>query len=145
MAYSHQKQNVMLLGTGGYLMKTSGTGMVARYTSAHSYILHSVMVTLNASAGSASKPKFAIRKVSNGGTTTATGTAITGGGLSFPVIAKGKPVRRAVTPTLFKQGDQLVVQVVTAASGANSGRITLEVSPTWEYVTNATGVTTVTA
>ena len=145
MAYSHQKQNIVLLGTGGYLVKTSGTGMVARYSSAHSYILHSMMVTLNASAGSASKPKFTVRKVSNGGTTTATGTAITGGTLSFPVIAKGKPVRRVFTPTAFKQGDQLVVQVTTAASGANSARILLEVSPSWEYVTNATGVTTVTA
>jgi hypothetical protein len=135
MAYTHQINEITLMGTGGTeSILTSGTAAAkTRYIVKQNCILKKMAFISNVIGVSAAKPTFTIRKVSGPGTTTATGTAVSGATLAVPAaLAAGKITMRTKLNTAFAAGDHIVVQISTAATKAFAGRLSLFIEPDWE-------------
>ena len=150
MAYTHQRTEIKMLGTAGteVVLASSTAGSIkARHVFKERSVLRKFVAYPLVIGVTAAKPAFQLRKVTGPASTTATGTAITGGTLSFPATQPvGKLVLNESLHTTFDPGDHLVVAIGTAATKAFTTRMSAFVEPSWERPANtASKVSTVTA
>ena len=149
MAYTHQRDELVFLGTGNtaVILASSAVAAKARIVVHQKCVLRKVSAWSLPIGVTVAKPTFTIRKVTGPASSTATGTAITGGTLAFPATQPiGKLVVNESFHTTFDPGDHIVLQVSTAATKAFSTRVSAFVEPSWERPANtASKVSTVTA
>jgi len=132
MAYSHQQDQIIFFGSGNVpLVLASSAAVKSRHVFARNSVLRK-FAFYRLSSGSAGKPVITLRKVTGPASTTATGTAITGGTITGPAQADGTITMRTGLNTAFAAGDHLVIHVSTAASQAMVTRMVAFVEPDWE-------------
>lgn len=149
MAYTHQLTEIQFMGTGGTAVVLASAAVAAKCR----HVFHQKMRLRKVTAWplvigvSAGKPVFTIRKVTGPASSTATGTAISGGTITIPAAQPvGKIFAMERFNTDFDAGDHMVLQVSTAATKAFTTRVSAWVEPAWERPLNmSTKIVTVTA
>lgn len=148
MAYTHQRTEIKMLGTAGTeVVLASAAAVKTRHLFKERAVLRKFVAYPLVIGVTVTKPTITLRKVTGPASTTASGTAITGGTLTFPAAQPlGKLVANEMLHTTFDPGDQLVVHISTAATKAFTLRCSAFIEPSWERPANtASKISTVTA